>query len=72
MDLHIFETIRIHHECEDGIEKSIPRITDRHNEACRVVTNGNHKGRFFLSHPHTNDGLFFLLTKNTSFYIGKT
>ena len=25
----------INHECEGGIEKSVPRITDWHHEACR-------------------------------------
>ena len=33
------KNIRIYHECEDGIEKSVPRITDWHHEACRVMTN---------------------------------
>ena len=50
----------MHHECEDGIEKSNPRITDWHLKACRVMTNG--EGRIFLSHPYTNNGFFFLLT----------
>ena len=44
---------RIRHECEVGIEKSVPRITDDH---------GNHEGRIFLSNTHTNNGFFFLLT----------
>ena len=26
------------------------------------MTNGDHEGRIFLSYPHTNNGLFFLLT----------
>ena len=56
------ENIRICHECEDGIEKSVPRITDWNYEACRVMTKGDHKGRIFLSHPHMNNGFFFLLT----------
>ena len=30
-----FVPIRIHHEFEGGIEKSVPRITDWHHEACR-------------------------------------
>ena len=30
--------IRIYHECEGGIEKSVPRITVWHQEACRVIT----------------------------------
>ena len=33
--------IRICHECESGIEKSVLRITDWHHEACRVMTNGD-------------------------------
>ena len=43
------------------IEKSVPRITVWHHEACRVMTNGDHEGRIFLSHPHTNN-IFYLLT----------
>ena len=54
--------IRIHHKCEGGIEKSVPRITNWHHEACRVMTNGDHEGRIFLSRPHTNNVFFFLLT----------
>ena len=53
--------MRIHHECEGGIEKIVTRITDWHHEACRVMTSGVHEGRIFLSHSHTNNGLFFLL-----------
>ena len=60
--LNVIGTIRIHHVCEGGLEKSIPRITDWHHEACRVMTNGDHEGWIFLSHPHTNNGFFFLLT----------
>ena len=55
-------TIRIYHECEGGIEKSVPRITVWHHEASRVMTNGVPEGRIVLSYPHTNDGVFFLLT----------
>ena len=36
--------IRIYHKCEDRIEKSVPRITDWHHEACRVMTNGDPEG----------------------------
>ena len=53
-------TIRIHHECEGGIEKSVPRITDWHHEACGVMTNGDCEGQIFLSHPHMNKRIFFL------------
>ena len=28
----------------------------------RVMTNGDHEGRVFQSHPHTNNVFFFLLT----------
>ena len=27
-----------------------------------MMTNGDHQGRIFLSHPHTNNRFFFLLT----------
>ena len=36
--------IRIYHEREGRIEKSAPRITDCHHEACRVMTNGDPEG----------------------------
>ena len=60
--MEINNDIRIYHECEGRIEKSIPRITVWHHEACGVMTNGNPEGWIFLSFPHTNNGLFFLLT----------
>ena len=56
------DNIKIYHEYEGGIEKSILRITDLHHEACRVMTIDDREGRIFLSHPHANNGLFFLLT----------
>ena len=59
--------IRIHHECEGGIEKSVLRITFLHHEACRLMTNGDSKKWIFLFHPHTNNGFFFVLT--TVFFI---
>ena len=37
------------------IEKSAPRITVCHHEACRVMTNGDPKGRIFQSYPHTKN-----------------
>ena len=37
MELFVGNTIRIYHECEGRIEKSLPRITVRHHEACRTV-----------------------------------
>ena len=42
--------IGIYHEREGGIEKSIPRITVWHHEAYRVMTNGDHEERIFLSY----------------------
>ena len=41
---------------EDGIEKSVLRITVWYQEACQVMTNADFEGRFFLSHPNTNKG----------------
>ena len=61
--------IRIYTECEGRIEKSVPRITVWHHEACRVMTNGDPEGRIFLSYPHTNNRLFFLLTTYVYFKI---
>ena len=72
MDAYIHEpaawgNIRIYHECEGGIEKFDPRIT----EACRVKTNVDREGRIFLSHPHTNNGVAYCSCSplNISFYI---
>ena len=59
---NLAQTIRIYHECEGRIEKSIPRIAVWHHEAWRVMTNGDPEGRIFLSYPHTSNGFFFLLT----------
>ena len=58
----MINTIRVLHECEGGIEKSILRITNWHHEPCRVMTKGVPEGQIFLSHPHTNDESFFVLT----------
>ena len=62
------QTIKIHHECEGRIEKSVPRFAIWHHEACRVMTNGDPQGRIFLSYPHTNNWFFFLLT-TVFFYL---
>ena len=59
--------IRTYDECDGRIEKSVPRITVLHHEACRVMTNGDPEGWIFLSYPHTNIGFFFFLT--IVFYI---
>ena len=58
----VVKSTRIYHKCEGGIKKSVPRITDWHHEACWVMKIGDREGQIFLSHPHTNNGLFFLLT----------
>ena len=62
--------ISIHLEYE--IEKSVPRITDWHHDACRVMTIGDREGRIFLSHSRINNGYFSCSPLNTSFYIRKT
>ena len=51
-ELGICNTIRIYHECEGGIEKSVQRISIWLNGACRLMTNGDREGRIFLSHHH--------------------
>ena len=64
MENHKLEccNIRIYHECEGRIEKSIRRIAVWHHQACGVMTNGDPEGWIFLYNPHTNYGFFFLLT----------
>ena len=42
---HQGHIIRIYHECEGRIEKSVPRISVWNHEACRVMTNGDFEGR---------------------------
>ena len=44
--------IKIHHECEGGIEKFALRITHWHHEAGRVMTNGDQEGRIILFLAH--------------------
>ena len=64
----LINNIRIYHECEGRIEKSVPRIAVWHHKACRLMTYGDPEGRIFLSYPHTNNGFFFLLT-TVSIYL---
>ena len=45
-----------------GAQTILIWITDWHHEACRVMKIGDREGLIFLSHPHTNNGFFFLLT----------
>ena len=61
-DWNIFRIIKIYHECEGRIEKSVPRIAVWHHKACRVMINGDPEGGTSLSYPHRNNGFFFLLT----------
>ena len=39
--------IRIYHECEGGIEKSVQRITDCHHKAWLLMTIGDPRDRIF-------------------------
>ena len=39
--------IRIHHESEGWLEKSVPGIAVWHDQACRVMTNGDLEGQTF-------------------------
>ena len=41
--------IRIYHESEGRIEKSVTGIAVCHHEACLVMTNSDPEGRIFLS-----------------------
>ena len=61
--------IRIYHECEGRIEKSVSRIAVWYHEACRVMTNGNPEGQIFLSYPHMNNGFFFFFAHHSMFYF---
>ena len=70
---HVIRIKRIHHYCEGGVEKSVPRITDWHHQACPVMTSYDQEGRIFLSHHHTNNGFFFFSSPlSNSLYIRKT
>ena len=40
-----FDTIRISHACESGIEKAITRITVQYQEAYQMITNSDPKGQ---------------------------
>ena len=36
-----------------------------------MMTNGKPEGRIFLTHPHTNNGFFFLLTTVLFYFLDK-
>ena len=44
------QKIRMHQECEGGIEKPVSRISNWHHEACKAMTNRDHKGEIDFSH----------------------
>ena len=48
----ILQNIRIYHDCEGRIEKSVPRITVWHHEACRVISNGDCEADFSIPPSH--------------------
>ena len=56
----VFEIIRIYHEYEGRIKKSILRIIVFNHEACRVKPNGDSKGWNFLSYPYAKNGIILL------------
>ena len=41
------KSIKIYHECEGRIGKSVPRITVWHHEACQVMTSADPEGQIF-------------------------
>ena len=54
------------------MEKYVLRIMDWHHEACRVMTNGDHEGRFFFYPILTRIMDYFPCAPlDTSFYIEK-
>ena len=58
----MIELIRIYHECEGTIEKSVARVTCLSSIGSLVMLNGDPEKRIFLSYPHANNGFLFLLT----------
>ena len=61
--------IRIHHECEGRILKSVLRIAVWHHKACRVMTNDDLEGRIFyptltlIMESFSCSLLFFFISK---------
>ena len=68
---NMFVNTRIYHECEGGIDKSVPSITVWSYEVCTVMTTDNPEVRIFLSHTHTNSRFFFLLINKFNIFIFK-
>ena len=69
LSIHFGNLIRIYHEYEGRIEKSVPRIAVWHHEACRVMINDDPEGQILLSYPHMNNGFFLLQTTVVVFYF---
>ena len=61
--------IRMYHESEGGIEKSVPRITDWHHKACGMTTNGDPEGQIFYPILTQIMDSFYCSPLNTSYYI---
>ena len=64
------ENIRIYHECEGRIEKSVPGIAVWHYEACRVMTNGDPEGQVFLPGWGGGTLIFLYIRRLGSFFFG--
>ena len=67
------KNIIIHHDCEGGIEKSVPRITDWHHEARPIDDKRCSRGTDFLfaSSHEFYTRFFFLPLLNPHFIIEK-
>ena len=62
-DLQGNDIIRILHECQVWIDKSVPRDTFWHHEARRVMPNCDTKDRFIFLHALMRRSLIFILFK---------
>ena len=63
------EHIRILHECQIWIDKSVPRVTFWHHEARRVMPNCDPRGRFVYPYlTRMMDSFSCSLAANIDFY----
>ena len=67
--LVLSQIIRIFHEYECWIDKSVLRITIWHHKACFVMPIGDPRDHDFLSYQRSDDGFFFTLTIKFHFFI---
>ena len=67
-DYHLNKLCKVYYKNPWWVWGGRPPIIAWHHEACRV-TSGDREGRIFLSHPHTNNGLFFLLNTKHAKYL---